>query len=105
MKDWKDETGQENGGSFYYTRDDVRPAICCGLQSSGPLDSHSGWLHATLKLSARLSVSTENALVLTEPIKSQMRALFTRRSGKVAANPSVLDYLRMPVAIGRHDVH
>ena len=43
-------------------------------------------------------VSTENALVLTEPIKSQMRALFKRRSAKLAANPSVLDYLRMPVA-------
>src|SRR5262245_50018832 len=25
MKDWKDETGQENGGSFYDAGDDVRP--------------------------------------------------------------------------------
>jgi hypothetical protein len=32
VKDWKDETGQENSGSFYYACDDVRPAICCGLQ-------------------------------------------------------------------------
>ena len=32
MKDWKDESGQENSGSFYYARDDVRPAICFGLQ-------------------------------------------------------------------------
>src|SRR5215469_18789098 len=32
MKGWKDETGQQNSGSFYYARDDVRPAICSGLQ-------------------------------------------------------------------------
>ncbi len=40
------------------------------------------------------------ALVLTEPIKSNpgWGAWFKRRSGKFAANPLVLDYLRMPVA-------
>jgi hypothetical protein len=38
------------------------------------------------------------SLVLTEPIKSPIGASFKRRSGKFAANPSVLDYLRMPVA-------
>src|SRR5882762_7667285 len=44
-------------------------------------------------------ISTD-ALVLTEPIKSNpgWGASFKRRSGKFAANPSVLDYLRMPVA-------
>jgi hypothetical protein len=40
----------------------------------------------------------KNALVLTEPIKSRMGVSFKRLSGKFAANPSVLDYLRVPVA-------
>jgi len=45
MKDWKDETGQENGGSFYYARDDVRPAICCGLQDPRQQNHRHGDLH------------------------------------------------------------
>jgi hypothetical protein len=37
-----------------------------------------------------------NALVLTEPMQSRMGASFKPLSGKFRANPSVLDYLRMP---------
>jgi len=36
--------------------------------------------------------------VLTEPIKSRMGASFKQAFWEVRSEPSVLDYLRMPVA-------
>ena len=45
MNGWKDETGQENSGGFYYARDDVRPAIYSGLQDPRQQNHRHGDLH------------------------------------------------------------
>jgi hypothetical protein len=61
--------------------------------SAGCLLSVSDWYREK-----NVSANKKNALVLTEPIKSRWWASFKRRTGKFASNPSILDYLRMPVA-------
>ena len=58
-----------------------------------PLERILVTLHIISKAIA-LKLAPTNALVLTEPIKSNpgWGASFKRRSGKFAANPSVLDF-------------
>ena len=50
------------------------------------------------RLVSRISNDKRASVDRTDQIKSRMGASFKRGSGKFAANPSVLDYLRMPVA-------